>query len=114
MSGNSAMDIDESDSNAHVAQEPTAGEIGSHHPATEPEESSTAGQLQQSGLFAHQNDIISQLEVDSNRSDNDSSLGSEVTSYVARSSRHLVLPRAGLTIVLPHTQHVDLHEECRL
>ncbi|ETS78959.1 hypothetical protein PFICI_08812 [Pestalotiopsis fici W106-1] len=33
-----------------------------------------------SALFGGQDEIISQLEVDSNRSDNDSSLGSEITS----------------------------------
>lgn len=36
--------------------------------------------VESSGLFSHQTEVISQLEIDSNRSDNDSSLGSEISS----------------------------------
>jgi hypothetical protein len=45
-----------------------------------PDESIDHSTAQRSDTFATRNEIISQLEVDSNRSDNDSSLGSEITS----------------------------------
>lgn len=55
----------------------------SQSPATEhnPQHHTAEGASgQSSGLPTAQNEIISQLEVDVNRSDNDSSLGSEITS----------------------------------
>lgn len=69
------MDIDGTEPAPQAAAPATGTSPGRQH-NTEEQHSAPA----ESGLFAQQTEIISQLEVDSNRSDNDSSLGSEITS----------------------------------
>ncbi|KAK6084539.1 methyltransferase domain-containing protein [Seiridium cupressi] len=75
MAEHSGMDIDE------VEQHPPAShDYTADGPSENQGEEALASAAQESGLFASQNEIISQLEIDSNRSDNDSSLGSDITS----------------------------------
>lgn len=68
----SGMDIDDVEQ-----QGPSFNTTTGDHFEHQPTDTETAPA---SNSFAGQNEIISQLEVDSNRSDNDSSLGSEITS----------------------------------
>jgi hypothetical protein len=80
MAENDSMEIDGLEPAAHAVPESStiALEI-SHDSATE-----QPTEQQQPPVPHRQSDIISQLEVDSDRSDNDSALGSDITSYVAR------------------------------
>lgn len=78
MADQPAPNVDETEPEA--TQDLTMGNASP--PAPPPTAQQPSGQA--SGFFANHQDIISQLEIDSGRSDDDdSALGSEITSLVA-------------------------------
>ena len=87
MDGNDhKMDVDEDDAPAASAAMTGAsgtGTGGAPAHATPPQGSAEQQQHGGEDMEMEEGDIINTLEVDSDRADNDSSLGSEISSYVS-------------------------------